>query len=49
MEEKKFKLWAAHDKGDSAHTVWLYEEKPTLNATNDGYAFEQIVSRFEVW
>ena len=37
MEEKKFRLWAAHDKGDSAHTVWLYSEKPTLNTTNDGY------------
>ena len=37
MEEKKYKLWAAHDKGDNAHTIWLYAEKPTLNATNDGY------------
>lgn len=24
-------------KADRAHTVWLYAEKPTLNATNDGY------------
>ena len=37
MEEKKFKLCAAHDKGDSTHTIWLYAEKPTINATNDGY------------
>lgn len=37
MEEKKFKLWAAHDKGDNAHAVWLYSKKPKLNATNDGY------------
>lgn len=37
MEEKKFKLWASHDKGDSAHTLWLYSEKPSLNKTQDGY------------
>ena len=37
MKEKKIKLWATHDKGDSAHTVWLHSEKPTMNAANDGF------------
>ena len=37
MIEKRFKLWASHDKSDSAHTVWLYAEKPALNTTNDSY------------
>ena len=35
MEEKKFKLWASHNKG--TYSIWLHAKKPTLNATNDGY------------
>lgn len=37
MLEKRFKLWAAHDRGDVAHTIWLFSARPTLNATNDSY------------
>lgn len=38
MEEKNYKLWAAHDDGDDSHTIWLYASKPTLNKENKVYS-----------
>ena len=37
MVEKRFKLWASHDKGEVAHTIWLFSARPTLNTTNGSY------------